>query len=324
MLCENGWDWNSFLTNGKKLGHPYPDAILSPAEFKREYEPEQGWHRVEKLHRSEGAVVMTLSGTHEYLATTGTPTQAQIRSSVSSPGGEKEVAQPVLALTGLQRPDPDRPEVIAMLCRLGTWSPGPSAFWQCAPFKSYREATRKHMGGVLLVDAKYKKAEDPGANWAVDHRKQAAYEDALTLSCPGTPAAYSIYICPGQPVAQDSLATLVAREAARRAQFNQEFENQWNKLDEITAYERVFKNLGQPLQVLDQTTIVTRGSGQEIRARHDLLGKIFPPDKGLMSDIDKGRLACSLLGVDRFPGNDQFFFKNWPIRDLVDDMVNAG
>ena len=76
--------------------------------------------------------------------------------------------------------------------------------------------------------------------------------------------------------------------------------------------------------MLGQTIGVPWGKGQEIRARDELLGKIFPPDKGLMADIDKGRLACSLLGVDRFPGNDQFFFKNWPIRDLVDDMVNAG
>mgnify|MGYP005810875897 CR=1 FL=1 len=324
VLCKNGGDWDTFLTNGKKLGHPYPDAILSPAEFKSKGKLNEAWHRVEKLHLSEGPVVMTLSGTHEYLATTGTPAQAHIRSSVSSTDGEKKVAQPVLALTGAQRPDPDRPEVIAMLCRLGTWSPGPTAYWQYAPFKSYRDAKRKHMGGALLVDAKYKKAEDPGANWAVDHRKQAAYEDALTLSCPDTPAAYSIYICPGQPVAQDSLASLVAREAARRAQFDQEFENQWNKLDEIEAYERVFKDRGQPLKVLDQNTTVTWGNGQKIRARHDLLGKVFPPNEGLLADIDKSRLACSLLGVDRFPGNDPFFFKNWPIRDLVDDMVNAG
>lgn len=328
VLCKSSKDWSTFLMNGRRLGHPYPDAILRPATFERESSPDNGLRWIEELTLREGTVTMKLSGTEDYLATTSTePVHVQFRTTTppSAPYvDKKKLREPDLQLTGVQRPYLDRPEICAMLRRLGEWETGPGSLWQYTPFKSLQDAARKHMGGVLLIDAKYKKAKDSGPAWAADHRKQAAYEDALTISCPDMPAAYSIYICPGQPVTQESLATLTTRAAADKAQFDREFEVQWNALHEVTAYGENFKDAGQSLQVLGKATSVSYGGSQKTRARHELHGKIFPANTGVLAELDKNHLARSLLGVDRFPGNNQFFFKDWPIRDLVDDIVNVG
>lgn len=327
VLCRSTNDWNSFLMNGRTLGYPYPDAILQPAKFEIESSPDNGLRWIEELTLREGAVIMKLSGTHEYLATTSTePVHVQFRTTTPPSVAyvdEKKLREPELHLNGIRKPDLDRPEICAMLRRLGTWETGQGAFWRYMPFKSLQDAGRKHMGGVLLVDAKYKKAGDSGPSWAADHRKQGAYEDALTLSCPDMPAAYSIYICPGRPVTQESLNTLIAQATADKAQFDREFEIQWNALAEVTAYGDTFKNAGQSLQVLGKTTIVSYGGSQKTRAKNDLLGKLFPANSGVLGDLDKNYLARSLLNVNRFPGNNEFFFKDWPIRDLVDNVVSV-
>lgn len=322
VLCKSGAGWNTFLKNGKALGHPYPDAILFPAKIEQEATPETGWRWIEELTLREGPVVMTLSGMHDYLATTGT-TPVEVRIRTTSPPSppyvdEKKVVKPTLRLTAVRGADLDRPEVFAMLHRLGEWDRGEGAFWRYAPFKSYQDAARKHIGGLLLVDAKYKAVQDCGPQWAADHRKQGAYEDALTISCPDTPAAYSIYICPGQTLTRESLTELIAQEAVIQAQFDREFELQWEALPDVYKYGGVFKQGGVRLDVLGSTTEVAYSGSQKMLAHKNLSDQVF---NDLRADLDRHFLARSLLGVSRFPGNDQFFYKNWSIRDLLEDIV---
>lgn len=321
VLCKNSIDGSTFLTNARTLGHPYPDAILQPAKLELETTPDRGLIWIEELSLQEGPVVMKLSETYDYLATTNTaPVQAYFRTTTPPAPIYVDVEKldnTTLQLGGVRLSDLDRPEVCAMLRRLGNWESGPGAFWEYGPFKSIEDATRKHIGGLLLIDAKYKKAQDNGKVWAADHRKQSAYEDALTISCPNTPAAYSIYVCPGQPATQEALATLTARIE----EFDREFEIAWDALDEIEAHGYIFKNGTQILRVLGKTIGVPYGNGQKIKAKDELRAKIFP---GLLAALDKNHVARSLLGVSRFPGNSPFFFKNWPIRDLLDEIINAG
>ncbi|MYM84385.1 hypothetical protein GTP44_20830 [Duganella sp. FT50W] len=327
VLCKNSTDWSAFLKNGRVLGHPYPDAILHPAEFELESTAEKGLSWIEVLTLREGPVVMTLSGTHHFLVTTDTvPVRAYFRTTTppSSPNVDvAKLSKTTLQFGAAQLPDFNRPEVCAMLRRLGDWETGPGAFWRYGQFESLEDAMRKHIGGLLLIDAKYKIAQDSGKAWAADHRKQAAYEDALTISCPETPAGYSVYICPGQAVTQETFASLTIRAAAAVEKFDKEFEIAWDALHEVEAHGMIFKNRWQSIEVLGETTSVSYGSGQKIRAKNELRQKIFSPNTGLLAELNQNHEARSLLGVSRFPGNNQFFFKNWPIRDLMDDVINA-
>lgn len=325
VLCAGGDEWATVLSNGRILGRPYPDAIVEPAQFEPEWTPEKDLRWIEKLTLREGPVAITLSGTCDYLATTGAnPAHVQFRTRTAPTApqvDENTLAPPELYVAGTREPFLDRPEICAMLRRLGQWDAGAGAFWRCAPFNTLQDAQRKHIGGLLLIDAKYKKPDDSSHAWAADHRKQSAYEDVLTLS--GRAAAYSIYICPGQPVTQESIATLVARDSADKAHFEREFDVEWNKLVEVTVYGATFKDARQILRVMGKTTSVAYGTGQKLKARNALLAQVFPASSGTSAQLKKYHVAHSLLAVDRFPGNSQFFFKAWPIRDIVEEMVHV-
>ena len=310
-------NWGTFLGNGWKIGHPYPDAILLPADFDKRLNDwkNPNWAWINELSLEEGSVSMSLSGLSDHLAVSrATSNQVRIRSKSerSSPDiDENEQLLPTLKIMGEVSTNLDRPEVSAMLRRLGDWCYREGTFWRFKPFKSLRDVGRKNIDRVLLVDAKYKKPEDQSQSWANDHRKQAAYEDALTISCPDMPAAYSIYVCPTSPVTQDSLASLMIQ----KQKFDREFETQWMKLNDVETNYGTFKNRGQTIVVFGRKTVVGYGSSQRNDAYNTLIDHT-------LAEIDKIFFACSLLGVDRFPNNDNFFVKNWPIRELVEGILN--
>lgn len=324
VLCHGGNGWDTFLTNGRRLGHPYPDAILKPASLKQQATVDKGVRWIEELTLCEGEVSMTISGTHDYLAVPLTPPgRVHFRTATSpNPPGvdEQKLVKPKLLLAGTNEPDLDRPEMFVMLRLLGEWDHGQGAFWRYAPFKSCRDVGRQHISGLLLVDAKYKTPEDNGALWAADHRKQAAYEDGLTIACPDTPAGYSIYVYPGKTVPAEPLAALLAQAAALEAQFEYAFEREWQNLPDREKYGYVFKQGDILLKVLGFTTKVIYKGNQKILAHNDLKRQVLQP---VREDIRRRRLELALLGVDRFPGNDQFFLKSWPIQDLVDEVVET-
>jgi hypothetical protein len=331
VLCLGGGSWDTFLENGRKIGHPYPDAILRPADFDMSLAgwSNQDWRPVNELSLKEGSVSMSLRGLNAQLAvSTATSTLVRIRSKSENPSphfDEDEEPSPFLMIIGNECPNLDRPEVIAMLHRLGKWEQGERALGCFKPFKSLTDVGRKHIGGVLLVDAKYKKPEDQSQDWANDHRKQAAYEDALTISCPDTPAAYSIYVCPRSPVTQDSVASLKIQleiELERKEQFDREFDAQWLKLKDVVTSYGIFKNRRQTLEVFGKSTVVGYGNTQRNDAYDTLVRQICNLEF-IEAEIAKNSIACSLLGVDRFPYNDNFFVKSWPIRELVDGIVDV-
>lgn len=323
VMCETGSDWDAFLEAGRRLGNPYPDAILRQVAVEEESTPHNGLRWIEALRLVEGEVTMTLKGMHQYLAMPLTPPNLLHYRTNEPPEpavvDEEKLNPPVLQLTGMAEPDIDRPEVPAMLRQLGEWPPGLGAFWRYAPFKSCRDATRQRLSGLLLVDAKYKAAQDKGAIWAADHRKQAAYEDALTLACPNTPAAYSIYICPSTAASAEPMSALLARRSALKAQFDHEFASAWRDLPDREAYGGTYKQGNLSLTVLGCKTKVEYGANQQAVAQRDLEGKVLGP---VRAAIAERHLSRSLLGVDRFPDNDQFFIKHWPIQDLVDEIVH--
>lgn len=321
VLCLGGSYWDTFLENGRKVGHPYPDAILLPADFEKSLNDwnHQNWSWIDKLSLKEGAVSISLRGLNDHLAVSReAPTQVRIRSKSENPSpnfDENEELVPVLEIMEEVCTNLDRPEVIAMLHRLGSWDHGKGAFGRFKPFKSLKDAGRKHIDSVLLVDAKYKKPGDQSQHWVNDHRKQAAYEDTLTISCPDTPAAYSIYVCPGTPVTEGSLASLML-QLEQKEHFDREFDAQWMKLRDITTAYGTFKDKGQSIKIFGKSVVVGYGNTQRKEAYDKVYRQIFSQD--LMAAIANNFLACSLLGVVRFPDNDNFFVKNWPIRELVD------
>lgn len=326
VLCLGDASWDTYLTNGRKVGHPYPDAILRPAYFDKRLNSwnHKNWSWIDELILKEGSVSMSLKGLYDQLAISrGAPTQVRIRSKSEDPSPDfdkNEELRPVLMIMGEECTNLDRPEVIAMLRRLGQWDHGGGAFGCFNPFKSFKDVGRKHIDGVLLVDAKYKKPGDLSQNWANDHRKQAAYEDALTISCPDTAAAYSIYVCPRSPVTQDTLASLMV-QLERKEHFDREFDAQWIKLRDIRTNYGTFKDKGQAIEIFGKSAVVGYGNTQRKEVYDRLYHQIFKQE--FIAAIAKNALACSLLGVDRFPDNDNFFVKNWPIRELVDGILDV-
>jgi len=327
VLCLGGGFWDTFLENGRKVGHPYPDAILRPANFEKHLNDwnNNEWCWINCLVLKEGSVSMSLGGLSDELAVSKTtsPLARMGGKSWKSPPlefDENKELGPVLTIMGDECTSLDRPEVIAMLHRLGKWDHEEGTFWRFKPFKSFKNVGRKNIDGALLVDAKYKNPEDQCQHWANDHRKQAAYEDVLTISCPGTPAAYSIYVCPRSPVTQDSLVSLMV-QLERKEHFDREFEAQWMTLREVDTNLGTFKAKGQTIEVFGKSTEVGYGNTQKKNAYDRLSRQIFNLE--LIAAIAKNSLACSLLGVDRFPDNENFFVKNWPIRELVDGILDG-
>ena len=326
VLCRDDGSWDTFLENGWKVGHPFPDAILAPAELQKRLNirNDTNWNWIDTLILKEGPVTMSLSGMSNQLAVSkSAPFQVQFRRQFarsSQPISESEELRPILEIMDEKCINHDRPELTAMLRLLGHFGHGEGAVGRYKPFKSLIDIGRKHFGGVLLVDAKYKTFTGKDDQWANDHRKQGAYEDVLTLSCPETPAAYSIYICPGV-FATKELRVNLSNRVERKKQFVQEFNLRWNGLNDAAPPWRYFKNASQTIQVFGRTATVDYGQGQFERA----YGKLIPEElkEDCSAEMNKSHIAFSLLGVDRFPGNDNFFVKNWPIRDLVDEMVKG-
>ncbi|MET0320611.1 MAG: hypothetical protein ABW069_07825 [Duganella sp.] len=318
ILSVGDGPWETFLRNGKAVGHPYPDAILDPPKFhyttNNFYNKQYQW--INSLTLQEGQVSISLTGMSDHLVVPKTmPGVAHLRSKPLKtvlPVDQQLELAPVVTTTGVGATTLDRPETVALLHRVGARSAGPDAVWRCKPFTSLTDAKRRHMHGALLVDAKYKQPGRDGAAWSYDHRKQGSYEDMLTISCPDRPAAYSIYICPGPPVTAASWALL----CAQLEHFDRHFDAGWNALLEVQTNLGSFKNRGQRLVVLGKSIIIIKGGGQQEHARGALLEQLFGHDPRV--ELAKNAHACSLLGVERFPGNDSFFVKHWPVRDLID------
>lgn len=326
VLCRDDGSWDTFLENGWKVGHPFPDAILAPAEFRKSLNSwnDNSWSWIDELTLKEGKVTMSLVGVNDNLAVSkAMPFQVQIRSKLkgSSPHvSEHEELCPILKIMDKECSTLHQPELVAMLHRLGNAEHGEGRVGRYKPFKTLMDIGRKNLEKFLLVDAKYKSPVNGGEQWANDHRKQGAYEDMLTLSCPDTPAAYSIYICPGAVVTTLSRVNLRSWET-KKNDFEQEFKVQWNALASAADPWVYLKNLGQKIKISGRTTTVVRGAGQYDHAYAALIPEELKQDYS--AEVNKSHIAFSLLGVDRFPGNDNFFVKNWPIRDLVDEMVKG-
>lgn len=206
VLCRVGSCWETFLENGKKLGHPYPDAILTQADWsEKDISKGNEWYLIGKLILEEGPIKVTVEINDNDKAPVlarsrkKTPDECLIakKSYNINPAPYEGTLDVILKVNDMVHEQClNQPAIIGALRRLGEWNVKDSGFWMFKPFESMACAERKHMHGALLIDVKYKKPSKNSEKWAKDHRKQSSYEDLLTLSNNEMPGAYSVYICP--------------------------------------------------------------------------------------------------------------------------------